>query len=242
MTVAEGRAFLRAFAAQAFDLLDRVQVVICPPCTAIWPLAQTMPDPRIELGAQNLAATTDPAHTGEISATLLAEAGCRWAMLGHWEVRRNLGDDDARVNHKLHLALEAGLTPVLLVGEMRGELPTPEALAGRIEALLAGCRPEQVATMACIYEPEEAIGADAPAQADRVAAGCAAIRSAIGTGWGTQVAQQVRIIYGGSVAAEHAPALLAAPDVDGLGAGRRGRDPAAFAAIVRQIASHTWRS
>ena len=236
MTVAESLAFVREFEALAADLLDKVDVVICPPYTALWPVAQVLRDSRIQLGGQNIAPTADPARTGEISAALLADVGCRWVMLGHWEIRRHLGDDDATVNRKVHLALEAGLTPILLIGEARDDRrPLEEALRRQLERVLAGCQAEQVETMAFVYEPEGAIGVAAPASPEHVATGCGLIRGWLRGRWGDAVAESVHIIYGGSVAPEHAADLLACPDVDGLGATRRGRDPATFAQIVRLI-------
>jgi len=191
---------------------------------------------RLELGGQNIAPSTDLARTGEISAELLADVGCRWVLLGHWEVRRYQGDDDATVNRKVRLALEAGLAPILLIGEAQdNEAPLDVALGQQLGRVLEGCRAEQVARMALVYEPEGAIGAAAPIPPDAVAAGCALMRGWLRQRWGGAVAEAVRIIYGGSVAPEHAAELLAAPDVDGLGASRRGRDPKSFAAIVRTI-------
>jgi len=98
MTVAESLAFVWEFQALAGDLLDRIDVVICPPFTALWPVAKALRGSHIQLGGQNIAPSADLARTGEISAALLADAGCRWVMLGHWEVRRNQGDDDELVN------------------------------------------------------------------------------------------------------------------------------------------------
>jgi len=236
MTVAESLAFVRQFEVLAGELLDAVDVVLCPPFTALWAVAGVLRGSRLQLGGQDIAPTADPARTGQISAALLADVGCRWVMLGHWEIRRNLGDDDGAVNHKVHLALEAGLSPILLVGEARDDpAPPQEALARKLSRVLAGCRAEQVATMAMVYEPEAAIGVTAPAAPDHVATGCAFIRGWLRRRWGGAVAERVRIIYGGSVAPEYAADLLTAPDVDGLGATRRGRDPATFLEIVRQI-------
>jgi triosephosphate isomerase len=237
MTVAESRAFVRGFEAIAGDLLDEVDVVICPPFTALWPVAQALRGSRLQLGGQNIALTADLARTGEISAALLADVGCRWVMLGHWEVRRYLGDDDAAVNRKVHLALDAGLSPILLIGEAHDDqLPLGDVLERQLERVLAGCGREQVETMAFVYEPEGAIGVAAPASAEHVAAGCGLIRGWLRGRWGDSVAESVRIIYGGSVALEYAADLLACPDVDGLGATRRGRNAATFAEIVRLIA------
>lgn len=237
MTVLEGLAFVRDFQAMACDLLETVDVLICPPFTALWPLAQALRESHIQLGGQNIAPSNEQARTGEVSAALLADVGCRWVMLGHWEVRRHLGDDDATVNRKVHLALGAGLIPLLLAGEARGdEALMSAALERQLERVLEGCHAAQIAKMAFMYEPEGAIGADAPLAPERVAAGCSFIRGWLRERWGESVAESVRVIYGGSVAPEHASELLSFPDVDGLGATRRGRDAASFAEIVRQIA------
>ena len=237
MTVAASLAFVRDFQALAGDLLDDVDVVICPAFTALWPVAQALQGSPIQLGGQNIALSADLARTGEISAALLADVGCRWVMLGHWELRRNQGDDDEAIKRKVHLALDANLSPILLIGEAHGdEAPLTDALEQQLARVLEGCPAEQVATMAFVYEPEGAIGMAKPASPERVTAGSTFVRNWLRQRWGDAVAQKVRIIYGGSVAPEHAADLLACPDVDGLGATRRGRDAATFADIVRQIA------
>lgn len=236
MAITESLAFVEEFQALAGDLLHRVDVVICPPFTSLWAVAQALVGSVLHLGAQNIAATADPARTGQISAALLADAGCRWVMLGHWEVRRYLGDDDTAVRHKIHLALGAGLRPILLVGESRDDKGARQAALERhLTQIVGDCEAEQVAAMAFVYEPEVTIGAQAPATPAQVAAGCGTIRGWIGARWGETVAEQVRIIYGGSVTPAHAADLLAHPDVDGLGATRRGRDPSTFMKIVRQV-------
>jgi triosephosphate isomerase len=191
----------------------------------------------IQLGAQDMAADGDPAHTGQVSATLLVDVGCSWVMLGHWEVRRHLGDDDAAVNRKLSLALEAGLRPALFVGEAHDEAGLPgQAVEGQLARVLTGYSAEQVANMTFVYEPEGAIGVDAPTSPDHVADVCTLIRSWMRCEWGEAAAGRLRIVYGGSVAPEFAPQLLACPDLDGLAATRHGRDAATFAQIVHLIA------
>ena len=236
MTIAESWEWVRDFRAAAGDLLNGIDVVVCPPYTALWAVIQALGDSPIQVGGQNIAPTAELSRTGEISAALLADVGCQRVMLGHWEVRRYLHDDDETVNRKVHLALEAGLSPILLVGEGRDDPPSIEtALEKRLEAVLAGCTAEQVMGMAFIYEPEAAIGATKPVTPDHVAAGSGFIRKWVQDHWGANVANSIRIIYGGSVAPEYAHDLLSCPDVDGLGAGRRGRDPESFTEIVRQI-------
>jgi triosephosphate isomerase len=125
----------------------------------------------------------------------------------------------------------------LFVGEARDDAAPPaEALEGQLALILAGCTAEQVATMAFVYEPEGAIGMDAPTSPDHVTDGCTLIRSWLRCEWGEAAAERLRIVYGGSVAPEFALELMACPDLDGLAATRRGRDPASFAEIVRLIA------
>jgi triosephosphate isomerase len=237
MTISESLAFVREFHITVGDLAQAVDIVLCPPYTALHAVAQALIDTPIGLGAQNLYAAPREAHTGEISAPLLADVGCGWVLLGHWEIRRRTGETDADVNRKMHAAVQAGLRPILLVGEAATEQGWDErGLAARLPHLFADCEPEQVAQMAMAYEPEWTIGVQKPASPDRVTAGCASIRRWISQEYGASVAERVRIIYGGSVAPAYAEGLLASPEVDGLGASRKGRDPIAFAEIVRLIA------
>jgi len=238
MTIPESIAFVREFRVAAGDLTQAVDVVLCPPYTALHAVAQALAGHPIGLGAQNLCAAPGQAHTGEISAPLLADAGCEWVLLGHWEIRRRTGETDVDVNRKMHAAFQAGLRPILLVGEAATEQgQAEEPLAARLPHLFAECRAEQVARMAVVYEPEWTIGVREPATPEYVAAGCYSIRRWIGREYGADIAEAVRIIYGGSVTPEYAGGLLASPEVDGLGASRKGRDPIAFAAIVRLIAT-----
>jgi triosephosphate isomerase len=237
MTIAECLAFFETFEALAGDLTEAVDVVVCPPFTALWAAAQVSRSSHIQLGGQNIAPTDDLARMGEISAALLADVGCTRVMLGHWEVRRYQGDDDAIVNRKVHLALQSGLSPILLVGEGRDEAAAQKVvLENHLTTVLQDCQPAQVEEMAFVYEPEGAIGVQLPASPDQVATGCGMMREWLRRRFGEDVGNGVRIIYGGSVAPEHAAELLAVPDLDGLGATRRGRDPESFVEIVRQIA------
>ncbi len=236
MTATESLAFVQDFQALAGHCLDAVDVILCPPYTALGLVADILDGEVLQTGAQNMAASADLAHTGQISAALLVDVGCEWVMLGHWEVRRDLGDDDALVNRKVRLALEAGLRLIPFVGEAHDEsAPLAEVLEGHLGRVLDGCTAEQVARMAFVYEPEGAIGASAPTSPEHVAAACMCMRGWLRCQWGEAAAERTRIIYGGSVAPEFAPDLLECPDLDGLAATRRGRDPAVFAEIVRRI-------
>ncbi|MGD2177405.1 MAG: triose-phosphate isomerase [Anaerolineae bacterium] len=237
MTIAESQSFVPAFRENLGDVAGKVDIVLCPPHTALYPVAQALADSPIGLGAQNLSAATGKAHTGEISAALLSDVGCRWVLLGHWEIRRRTGETDVDVNRKIRAAVDAALRPVLLIGESaeeRGQAKT--ALRRRLPLLFAGTRANHVARMVVVYEPEWTIGVDESAPPDYVAAGCRTIRQWIGATYDPTTADQVRTIYGGSVTPACAEGLLSSPAIDGLGAGRQGRDPKAFAEIARLIA------
>lgn len=238
MTISESLAFVREFRAAVGSLAQAVNIVLCPPFTALYALSQALTDTSIDLGAQDFCVASGKAHTGEISAPLLADAGCRWAMLGHWEVRRRTAETDADLNKKIKAGFQAGLRPILLIGEEGSERgKAKKALASRLPILFAHCEPGQVAQGVVAYEPEWTIGAKEPAPPDYIATACSFVRDWIGKEFGEDAAKEVGIIYGGSVAPEHVEQLLASPDLDGLGAGRKGRDPVAFAQIVRLIAA-----
>jgi triosephosphate isomerase len=232
MTIPQGLTFVRYLLPLVDDLMEQVDVVICPPYTAISTVGEVLVGTDITLGGQNLWPETGTAHTGAISGPLLIDAGTEWVLVGHWEIRRRMGDDDAAIQHKVRAAFDAGLRPIVLLGEAHGTTFNPD----RLSTLLASCQPEEIAHMAFVYEPEGAIGRSEPVSPEHAAAGCRAIRTWLRDWYGEPVAAQTRIIYGGSVTPEHAPDLVADPDVDGLGVGRKGRDPAAFAEIIRIVA------
>ncbi len=239
MTIEEGKRFIGLFLERIGALEDLVQIVLCPPYTALYALSAAIGRHSLELGAQNLWAGSGNTHTGEISPQLLVDAGCRWVILGHWEVRRRTGETDAEVNKKMHSALQAGLRAILMIGEEKEQRGQAErVLANRLPVFLAEADPEEVGHSVIVYEPEWTIGAPEPASPDYIASVCAFIREWIGREYGQESAKQVRIIYGGGVSPEFTKDLLASPDVDGLGAGRKGRDPDAFARIVKTLASN----
>lgn len=238
MTISESLAFVREFSSAVADLARAVDIVLCPPYTALQPVARALGDSPIGLGAQNLTAARGKAHTGEISAQLLTDVGCEWVLLGHWEIRRRSDETDGDINRKMHAVFQVGLRPILLIGESATERgPAQEELVERLPRVFADVRERQVAQMVVVYEPEWTIGADEPASPNYVAAGCRLIRRWLAEEYGSDLAEKVRTIYGGSVTPARAESLLTSPDVDGLGAGRKGRDPSAFADIVGLIAA-----
>jgi triosephosphate isomerase len=235
MTIAETISFIRKFLPLVEGLAEEVDIVICPPFTALYVASLELKGSRVQLGAQNLHPGPGQAWTGEISAQLLVDVGCEWVMLGHWERRRNFGENDELVNRKVRAAFEAGLRPILLVGEPADYSGELEIFLGRqLEALTQGCSAEEIERAVFVYEPEGAIGVERPASPEHIGKGCAILRERLREKFGA-AAEKVRIIYGGSVSPEFAPAILSLPDVDGLGATRKGRNPEAFASLVKSI-------
>jgi triosephosphate isomerase (TIM) len=238
MTMTEGLEFAGRFRQAVGDLPYQMEIVLCPPYTAIYSVSGALAGSAIHIGGQNLFTGPGVSHTAEISAPLLSDAGCTWVMLGHWEVRRRLAETDPVVNEKMLAAFEAGLRPILMIGEAAGEKGhAAEVLSTRFDTALSGLSPLQVSEMAICYEPEWTINAREPAPTEDIASACSSMRGWIRKAYGTKAAEGIRIIYGGSVTPEYAGDLLSSEDVDGLGAGRKGRDPAAFSQIVKKIAA-----
>ena len=197
MTVTRSLAFVQDFQAAIGDLAQEVDIILCPPYTALYPMAQALKDSPITLGGQNVSTAPGGAYTGEISAALLADVGCRWVMLGHWVVRRHFGDTDETVNRKLHVAQRAGLRPILFVGEAKREQDRfREALAAQLQRVLEGCDARQIEEMVVVYEPEWTINVEEPASPEQVGAGCGFIREWLAEHHGASTARVVRIPAG----------------------------------------------
>lgn len=218
----------------ASPLPDAIEVLVCPPLCYLESVASQLSGGAIALGAQDVAAAqAEGAHTGEVSATMLADLGCRYVLVGHSERRALYGDSDAVVADKFVAAQAAGLVPILCVGE---QLDDREA--GRTEAVLdrqlgAVLKAAGIGAMAgavVAYEPVWAIGTGRTATPEIAQAAHAHIRSRLAELDAT-IAGLVRILYGGSVKPANAATLFAAPDVDGGLIGGASLDAADFRAI-----------
>ena len=160
----------------------------------------------------------DGAFTGELSAAMLRDLGCKYVILGHSERRHILGETDAAINKKLHAALAAGLTPIVCVGELLSQREAGQTLAviqTQFDGSLAGLSAEEMAKVVIAYEPVWAIGTGkvaTPQQAEEVHL---ALRKIIGQRYNSLVADMVRLQYGGSVKPDNAAELLKQPDIDG---------------------------
>ena len=232
----------RALAAGIRDGLKRprgVQVAVCPPFTALAAVSEILGGGPIQLGAQTCHHEPAGAHTGEISVPMLAELICRWVLVGHSERRKEIGESDELINRKLRAVLANGMTPVLCVGETSDERRqglTFTTVEGQLRAGLAGLGADEIAKTILAYEPVWAIGTGVnatPAQAAEVQAYLRGLLSELSS---KEIAQTVRILYGGSVKAENADALLAEPEVDGALVGGASLNAQGFIGIVRKAA------
>jgi triosephosphate isomerase len=216
--------------------LTAVDVVFCPPFTALSEVAELVKDTGIGVGAQNAYWERQGAFTGEISVGMLAEF-CRYVILGHSERRALFGETDAGVNKKIHAALGAGLTPIVCVGETYDENRagrTGEIVVRQIRGALAGLDGSAVAGLIVAYEPVWAIGTGLAAEPEGAAAVIRDfIRGPVGQDFGDEVADVLRVQYGGSVKPENARDFFSMEDIDGALVGGASLKAADFIGIVR---------
>lgn len=210
-------------------------VLVCPPFTALYPLAPLLADSSIALGAQNMYPADEGAFTGEVSPVMLKDIGCRYVILGHSERRQIFGEDDELINRKVRAALQHGLTPVLCIGETKPQRDAGDAetvTLGQLRAGLTGLSATQARDVVIAYEPVWAIGTGDTATPADAQAMHAAIRAALATDYGHDIADAVRVLYGGSVKPDNVDALMAQPDIDGALVGGASLKADQFARII----------
>ena len=232
---AETRAFMEAFLPLVKGH-DRDEIVICPPFIDIAALLETAKGANVHVGAQNMYWETEGAFTGEISGKMLTDAGCEFVIIGHSERRQYFGETDDTVNRRLEVALEAGLAPICCVGEVIEEREagiTEEVLSRQCSRAFRGISARKAAKLAVAYEPVWAIGTGKTATSQIAAQAHEVIRHEVGKAFGKEFAQQLRILYGGSVKPENAKELMSQPEIDGALVGGASLKPASFAAIVK---------
>ncbi|MCL2503650.1 MAG: triose-phosphate isomerase [Coriobacteriia bacterium] len=216
---------------------DDVDVVICPPFTALKSVSAAIGSggPNIGLAAQNVHWEEKGAFTGEVSVPMLADLGCSWCIVGHSERRGMFGETDESVARKVRALLAAGIDPILCVGESletRDSGATDSFVRGQVRAALEGIPADDAARVVIAYEPIWAIGTGLTPDAEAANDVCRAIRAMIGTLFGQSVAIQVRILYGGSAKPENLGQFMAEPNVDGALVGGAALDAASFSAMV----------
>jgi len=237
-TVSEAIAFVRELKASLAGF-GGVEVVVCPPFTALALVAEALRGTDIAVGAQDVYWEDKGAFTGEISSVMLKDAGCRYVIIGHSERRQFFGETSEAVNRKVKAIFSQGLTPIMCVGEMLEEREagvTEKVVRTQTEDGLAGLTPEQVADMVIAYEPVWAIGTGKTASDDDAQQVIGFIRSMVKDLYGASAAEQVRIQYGGSVKPANTAGLMARPDIDGALVGGASLEVESFTGIIRAAA------
>jgi triosephosphate isomerase len=233
-TIAEARPFVRELLPRLEPVGDAVDVALCVPFTVLQAVLEAADGSRIAVYAQTMHHAPEGAFTGEVSPRMLTELGVHGVVLGHSERRQLFGENDKALALKVRAALEAGLRPLLCVGETeeereRGE--TERKLRHQVQEALHGLPADQVARLAIAYEPVWAIGTGRTATPEQAQEAVAFVRALVGDRT-PEAADVVRVLYGGSVKPDNAPELMGQPDVDGALVGGASLEPAALAAIV----------
>jgi len=234
-TVVEAQALVAALRPALADLTG-VEVVLCPPFTALAAVGAALRSTSIGLGAQNMHAEKAGAYTGEIAAAMLVELGCRYVILGHSERRTYFHETDDAVNRKARAALAAGLHPIVCVGETLGEREaghTEAVVTMQVRGSLAQLGPDELLRTIIAYEPVWAIGTGRTATSAQAQEVHALIRRLLLDMAGGRVAADVRIQYGGSVKPANARELMGQPDIDGGLIGGASLEAQSFLDIVR---------
>jgi triosephosphate isomerase len=220
----------------ALDGLQGVDVVLCPPFTALQAVSELIADTSIDLGAQNMHFEESGAFTGEISGSMLRDLYCHYVILGHSERRQYFGETDELVNKKAKAALAAGLKPIVCVGETLEERESnrmKDVIDTQVRRSLVGLGPNGLAETVIAYEPVWAIGTGKTATSEQAQEVHEFIRGVLADLEDDTIAQAVRIQYGGSMKPGNAAELLAQPDIDGGLIGGAALDAESFAAIVQ---------
>ena len=208
---------------------------MAPPFTSVHSAAVAARNTNIGVAAQDLYWEREGAFTGEVSASMIKEAGAEYVIVGHSERRRLFGDTDRAVNRKAIAAIGAGLTPIVCVGETLEERERDQTLAvldRQVKDGLDGLTGDQVGEIVVAYEPVWAIGTGRHATAAQAGEAHAHIRKRLGQWFGAGAADRCHVIYGGSVKPENISELIAEPDVDGALVGGASLEVGSFADIV----------
>lgn len=231
---AEAIALANAIATQA-PQNNAVEIAVCPPACYLEAVVQAVAGSTVGVGAQNVYHENNGAFTGELSTAMLLDVGCQYVILGHSERRQLLGETDAAVNAKLKKSLAAGLIPIVCLGETLSEREAEQTfhvVTKQFTGSFAGLTADNMSKVVIAYEPVWAIGTGkvaTPAQAEEVHA---ALRKLLETHFGANVANVVRIQYGGSVKPDNAAELLSQPNIDGALVGGASLKADSFLGIV----------
>ena len=235
-TAAEGKALVEALKGLVADVCpSKADIVVCPPFTTIAAVAEAIKGSNIKLGAQNIHWAASGAFTGEIAADMLKEFDCSYVILGHSERREYFKESDEFINEKVKAVLAAGMKPILCVGEKLEEREagkTISLVSGQTEKGLAGISKEDAEKVVIAYEPVWAIGTGKTATPEMAQEVHAEIRKVLSKLFGEDTAENMQILYGGSMKPENADALLKEKDIDGGLIGGASLKADSFAALV----------
>jgi triosephosphate isomerase len=216
-----------------------VDVAVIPPFVYLSSVGQAISSSGVALGAQDVYFEAKGAFTGEISAAMLKDVGCTYVLCGHSERRHVLGESDELINKKLTASLSGGLLPILCVGELleeRDASQTEQVVERQTRAGLAGLSAEKVSAVTIAYEPVWAIGTGRTATREQAQEVHAFIRKLLAEMYGQSVADEMRILYGGSVKADNAEELMGQEDVDGCLVGGASLKADDFVQIIEAAA------
>lgn len=220
------------------DWLDKVDVAVCPPFVDLKPVVGVFEFDRLKIGvgAQNVYWEEKGAYTGEISVGMLREIGCSWCIVGHSERRTLFGETNEAVNKKARALIAAGIRPIVCVGEslaVRDEGTYLEYVTAQVRAAFAGIDAGEAKDAVVAYEPIWAIGTGRTATPEQAQEVCAAVRATLAELFGTDQAERMRVLYGGSMNEGNAELLLAEPDIDGGLIGGASLKAKSFVQIVK---------
>ncbi len=214
-----------------------VDVVVAPPFTSLYQVAQAAGGTGVQVAAQDMYWEERGAFTGEVAPHMVRDAGAVWAIIGHSERRQFFGETDEGVARKVRAALDAGLQPIMCVGELEDERlagRTEQVLKTQVEAGLALVEAADLARMAIAYEPVWAIGTGRTASPEQAQEACGFIRVLVAEKFNLDAAAAVRILYGGSVKPDNAAELMNQVDIDGGLVGGASLEVESFAGIIEQ--------
>ena len=227
----------RAIAGGALDAAGySVDVAVCPPFVYLQAVAGALSSTSIAVGAQDVYCEQKGAFTGEISTLMLKDIGCTYALCGHSERRHVIGESDELVNKKISAAILGGLLPIFCLGELLSEREaseTDEVVSRQMRSGLSGLDVEKVSAVTIAYEPVWAIGTGLTATPEQAQQVHALIRKLLGEMYGERVAEEIRILYGGSVKPDNAAELMTEKDIDGLLVGGASLKADDFVAIIK---------
>ncbi|MDA8100644.1 MAG: triose-phosphate isomerase [Nitrospiraceae bacterium] len=234
MTAVDAVDLVRKLSYSIVNVKDR-EIVVAPPFTSLAAVEEAIRDTNIALAAQNMHWVDKGAFTGEISADMLLDSGCKYVIIGHSERRQFFGETDETVNKKIKQALKKGLLPIMCVGETLAEREAgklDEIISRQITGGLKEISADDMKKVVIAYEPVWAIGTGKTATPEQANEVHALIRGKVKSLYNADVAEGLRIQYGGSVTPENVSQLMAKPDIDGALVGGASLKPDSFAALV----------